>query len=58
MLPNGPFYQDTGGNWVFVVTPGRKAAIRRNVKLGRRNPEFVEVVEGLKPGEKGDRLRL
>ncbi len=52
MLPNGPFYQDTGGNWIFVVTPDGSAAIRRNVKLGRRNPEYVEVVDGLKPGEK------
>ena len=52
MLPNGPFYQDTGGNWVFVVTPDGKEAIRRNVRLGRRNPDFVEVVDGLKPGEK------
>ncbi len=52
MLPNGPFYQDTGGNWVFVVAPDGKSAIRRTVKLGRRNPDFVEVVEGLKPGER------
>lgn len=52
MLPNGPFYQDTGGNWIFVVTPDGSAAIRRNVKLGRRNPEYVEVVDGLKPGER------
>jgi HlyD family secretion protein len=52
MLPNGPFYQDTGGNWVFVVAPDGTSAIRRNVKLGRRNPDFVEVVDGLKPGEK------
>ncbi|HSS13901.1 MAG TPA: HlyD family efflux transporter periplasmic adaptor subunit [Rhizomicrobium sp.] len=52
MLPNGPFYQDTGGNWVFVVAPGGGHAERRNVRLGRRNPDFVEVVDGLKPGEK------
>jgi HlyD family secretion protein len=52
MLPNGPFYQDTGGNWVFVVTPNGKSAVRRNVRLGRRNPDFVEIVDGLKPGEK------
>jgi HlyD family secretion protein len=52
MLPNGPFYQDTGGNWVFVVTPDGKSAVRRNVRLGRRNPDFVEVVDGLTPGEK------
>jgi HlyD family secretion protein len=52
MLPNGPFYQDTGGNWVFVVAPGGGHAERRTVRLGRRNPDFVEVVDGLKPGEK------
>jgi HlyD family secretion protein len=51
MLPNGPFYQDTGGNWVFVVAPGGGHAERRVVRLGRRNPDFVEVVDGLKPGE-------
>jgi HlyD family secretion protein len=52
MLPNGPFYQDTGGNWVFVVAPGGQSAMKRNVRLGRRNPQFVEVVDGLSPGEK------
>lgn len=52
MLPNGPFYQETGGNWVFAVAPDSNVAIRRNVRMGRRNPEFVEVVEGLEPGEK------
>ncbi len=52
MLPNGPFYQDTGGNWAFVVTPDGRSAIRRAIRLGRRNPEFVEVVDGLKPGER------
>ena len=52
MLPNGPFYQDTGGNWVFAITPGGNSATRRVVRLGRRNPDFVEVVDGLKPGEK------
>jgi len=52
MVPNGPFYQDTGGNWVFVLDPAGKYATRRNVRLGRRNPDHVEVVDGLKPGEK------
>lgn len=52
MLPNGPFYQDTGGNWVFVVAPGGQYAVKRNVRLGRKNPQFVEVVDGLSPGEK------
>jgi HlyD family secretion protein len=52
MLANGPFYQDTGGSWVFVVAPNGQYATRRNVRLGRRNPDYVEVVDGLKPGEK------
>ncbi len=52
MLPSGPFYQDTGGSWVFVVAPDGKSAMRRNVRLGRRNPDHVEVLDGLKPGEK------
>jgi len=52
MLPNGPFYQDTGGSWVFVVAPDGKSATRRNVRLGRKNPQFVEVIDGLSPGEK------
>jgi HlyD family secretion protein len=52
MLPNGPFYQETGGNWVFVVAPDGRYATRRQVRLGRRNPEHVEVVDGLQTGEK------
>jgi HlyD family secretion protein len=51
LLPNGPFYQDTGGNWVFALVSSGHSATRRNVRLGRRNPDFVEVVDGLKPGE-------
>jgi HlyD family secretion protein len=52
LLPNGPFYQDTGGNWVFVVTPDGRSAVRRNVRLGRRNADYIEVMDGLKPGER------
>jgi HlyD family secretion protein len=52
MLPNGPFYQETGGNWIFVVAPDGRYATRRTIRLGRRNPEHVEVVDGLAPGEK------
>jgi HlyD family secretion protein len=51
-VANGPFYQDTGGNWAFVVAPDGAYAERRNIRLGRRNPDYVEVVDGLKPGEK------
>jgi HlyD family secretion protein len=52
MLPNGPFYQDTGGQWAFVLTPGGKYATRRRLELGRRNPDHVEVLDGLEPGER------
>jgi HlyD family secretion protein len=52
MLPNGPFYQGRGGNWVFAVAPDGRYATRRIVRLGRSNPQYVEVVDGLKPGEK------
>jgi len=52
LLPNGPFYQDTGGSWVFALDSSGRAATRRNVRLGRRNPDFVEVIDGLRPGEK------
>jgi len=52
LIPNGAFYQDTGGNWVFVVAPDGSRAIKRNVRLGRRNVRFIEVLEGLEPGEK------
>jgi HlyD family secretion protein len=52
MLPNGPFYQETGGNWVFVVAPDGKYATRRTIRLGRRNPEHIEVVDGLQRGER------
>ena len=52
IVANGPFYQDTGGNWAFVVAPDGSHAERRNIRLGRRNPDYVEVVDGLKPGER------
>jgi len=51
LIPNGAFYQDTGGNWVFVVTPDGLRAIKRNVRLGRRNLKFIEVLDGLESGE-------
>jgi HlyD family secretion protein len=52
MIPNGAFYQDTGGNWVFVVAPDGSRAVRRNVRLGRRNLRFIEVLDGLEEGER------
>jgi HlyD family secretion protein len=51
LIPNGAFYQDTGGNWVFVVSTDGQRAVRRNVQLGRRNVRFIEVLDGLEEGE-------
>jgi HlyD family secretion protein len=52
LIPNGSFYNETGGSWVFVVAPDGTSAIRRQVRLGRRNSDFIEVLEGLDPGER------
>ncbi len=52
LLPSGAFYNETGGNFVFVVSPDGRSAVRRNVRLGRRNANFIEVLEGLDPGER------
>lgn len=52
LLPVGGFYKDSGGNWVFVVEPNGNRAVRRDIKLGRKNTEFYEVLEGLKPGDR------
>jgi HlyD family secretion protein len=52
MIPDGAFYQDTGGNWLFVVAANGSQAVRRNVRLGRRNARFIEVLDGLEPGER------
>lgn len=51
LIPNGAFYQDTGGNWIFVVTADGTQAVKRNVRLGRRNSQYIEVIEGLEEGE-------
>lgn len=50
-IPRGSFYQTTGGSWVFVVTSEGGAAVRRQIKLGKQNPRYYEVLEGLDPGE-------
>jgi HlyD family secretion protein len=52
MIPDGAFFNDTGGNWVFVVDKGGNSATRRDVQLGRRNTDTIEVLGGLKPGER------
>lgn len=52
LIPNGSFYNDTGGSWVFVVAPDGGTAVKRPVRLGRRNADFIEILDGLEPGEK------
>ncbi len=52
LIPKGSFYSGTGGKWVFVLDPSGRKAYRRNIRLGRQNPEYYEVLEGLEPGER------
>ncbi len=52
LLPRGSFYQSTGGNWAFVVNEDGGFATRRDIRLGRKNPEYFEVLEGLEPGDR------
>jgi HlyD family secretion protein len=51
LVPNAAFYNDTGGTWVFVVSSDHTHAVRRSVRLGRRNPMHIEVLDGLTAGE-------
>ncbi len=51
LIPNGAFYQDTGGNWMFVVNEEGGEAVKRLVRLGRRNSRHIEVLDGLERGE-------
>ena len=52
LLARGGFYQKTGGQWVFVLNKSGSEAVKRNISLGRQNPDFFEVLSGLKPGDK------
>jgi HlyD family secretion protein len=52
LVPVGGFFSDTGGNWIYVVDASGKKAIKRNISLGRKNPEYFEVLSGLKAGDK------
>jgi HlyD family secretion protein len=52
LIPNGAFFNDTGGNWIFVVDRSGNGASKRQVQLGRRNADFIEVLSGLSPGER------
>lgn len=52
LLPKGGFYQQTGGNWIFKVKENGSTAYKVDIQLGRQNPDYYEVLQGLKPGEK------
>ena len=52
LVPRGTFYQKTGGKWIFVVAPEGGKVVRREIRIGRQNPQYYEVLEGLQPGEK------
>lgn len=52
LLPVGGFFSDTGGNWVYVVSESGNKAVKREISLGRRNPQYYEVLSGLNAGDK------
>jgi HlyD family secretion protein len=52
IIPRGGFYQETGGNWIYVVDPSGSQAVKRSIRIGRQNTDFYEVLEGLHTGEK------
>lgn len=52
LIPKGTFYSVTGGSWIFVLDKSGKKAYRRNIRIGRQNPQYYEVLEGLEPGER------
>ncbi|BAV10126.1 ABC transporter, permease protein [Filimonas lacunae] len=52
LLPKGGFYQQTGGNWIFKISEDGSIAYKTDIQVGRQNPDFYEVLQGLKPGDK------
>ena len=52
IIPRGTFYQKTGGTWIYVVNKEGTKAVKREIRIGRQNPQYYEVLEGLEPGEK------
>ena len=52
IIPRGTFYQKTGGKWIYVVNKEGNKAVKREIRIGRQNPQYYEVLEGLEPGEK------
>lgn len=52
LLPKGGFYQQTGGNWIFKLSQDGSIAYKTNIQIGRQNPDYYEVLQGLQPGDK------
>lgn len=52
LLPTGGFFSETAGNWVYVLDASGGRAVKRNITLGRKNPQYFEVLNGLEPGDK------
>ena len=52
IIPRGTFFQTTGGQWIFVLSPDGSKAYRRPIRVGRQNPQYYEILEGLEPGER------
>ena len=52
IIPRGSFYQTTGGAWIYVLAPEGDRAYKRAIRIGRQNPQYYEVLEGLEPGER------
>jgi HlyD family secretion protein len=51
LVPTGGFYSETGGNWIYVLNESGTKAEKRSISIGRKNPQFYEVLSGLQPGE-------
>ena len=51
-IPRGAFFQKTGGRWIYVVDETGEKAYRRDIRIGRQNPRYYEILDGLAPGEK------
>jgi HlyD family secretion protein len=51
-VAKGGFYESTGGHWVYVLDPSGEFAVKRSVRFGRQNPQVIEILEGLSPGDK------
>lgn len=52
LLPRGSYFSSTGGKWIYVLSSDGSKAVRREIKIGRQNPDYYELLEGVEPGEK------